>query len=378
MKVLIVSHEFPPIGGGGANACYYLSREFVKKGIDVTIVTANYQGLPVKEKVNGAKVYRVNSKRKHKDHCSFGEMADFILKAYPLLKKLARQEKYDLCQIFFGIPSGPLGYLLKKKYHIPYVIRFGGGDIPGFQERFKIVYKFIGPFLKVIWKNADALVANSEGLQKMAYDFYKKKSVNIIPNGVDSEFFCPGEKEKADRFDILFVSRLIERKGLQYVLPQLKDIQNGTEKTVHLTVVGDGPFKSNLEQMAVDLNIQDMVSFEGGKTKEELIPYYQKADVFILPSEKEGMPNVVLEAMASGLPIIMTPCEGSKELVQGNGKICNVDNFKNEIEKMLSNKELLIKYGRESRKMALEQFSWNIISDRYMKLYLKLERNDEL
>ena len=378
MKVLIVSHEFPPIGGGGANACYYLSREFVKKGIDVTIVTANYQGLPVKGKVNGAKVYRVNSKRKHKDHCSFGEMADFILKAYPLLKKLARQEKYDLCQIFFGIPSGPLGYLLKKKYHIPYVIRFGGGDIPGFQERFKIVYKFIGPFLKVIWKNADALVANSEGLQKMAYDFYKKKSVNIIPNGVDSEFFCPGEKEKADRFDILFVSRLIERKGLQYVLPQLKDIQNGTEKTVHLTVVGDGPFKSNLEQMAVDLNIQDMVSFEGGKTKEELIPYYQKADVFILPSEKEGMPNVVLEAMASGLPIIMTPCEGSKELVQGNGKICNVDNFKNEIEKMLSNKELLIKYGRESRKMALEQFSWNIISDRYMKLYLKLERNDEL
>ena len=378
MKVLIVSHEFPPIGGGGANACYYLSREFVKKGIDVTIVTANYQGLPVKEKVNGAKVYRVNSKKKHKDHRSFEEMADFILKAYNIIKKLARQEKYDLCQIFFGIPSGPLGYLLKKKYHIPYVIRFGGGDIPGFQERFKIVYKFIGPFLKVIWKNADALVANSEGLQKMAYDFYKKKSVNIIPNGVDSEFFCPGEKEKADRFDILFVSRLIERKGLQYVLPQLKDIQNGTEKTVHLTVVGDGPFKSNLEQMAVDLNIQDMVSFEGGKTKEELIPYYQKADVFILPSEKEGMPNVVLEAMASGLPIIMTPCEGSKELVQGNGKICNVDNFKNEIEKMLSNKELLIKYGRESRKMALEQFSWNIISDRYMKLYLKLERNDEL
>ena len=64
-----------------------------------------------------------------------------------------------------------------------------------------------------------------------------------------------------------------------------------------------------------------MVEFVGQKNKKEIVPFYQNADLFILPSAKEGMPNVVLEAMACGLPIIMTPCEGSKELVQDNGYI---------------------------------------------------------
>ncbi len=73
--------------------------------------------------------------------------------------------------VFFGIPSGPLGLYLKRKYEIPYVIRFGGGDIPGFQDRFSVIYKLIGPAIKAIWRNSDALVVNSSGLRKMALDY---------------------------------------------------------------------------------------------------------------------------------------------------------------------------------------------------------------
>ena len=102
------------------------------------------------------------------------------------------------------------------------MIRFGGGDVPGFQERFTKVYKVIAPAIKLIWKKADALIANSQGLKDMALDFYNKKPFDVIPNGVDTEVFYPSVKEESDEFKILFVSRLIERKGLQFIIPQLK------------------------------------------------------------------------------------------------------------------------------------------------------------
>lgn len=373
MKILAVSHEFPPIGGGGANACYFLTKGFAEKGHEVTLVTANYQGLPEEETQDDVHIIRVNALRQHKEHCSFKEMLSYLMKAYPVAKKLQKKERFDICLVFFGIPSGPIGYLLKKKYKLPYVIRFGGGDVPGFQERFTKVYKLIAPAIKLIWKNADALIANSQGLKDMALDFYDKKDFEIICNGVDTDIFHPIEKKETDEFRILFVSRLIERKGLQFIIPQLQEIQKKVSKKVRLIVVGDGPYRETLEQIVREKNVQEMVEFVGQKDKKEIVSFYQKADVFILPSEKEGMPNVVLEAMACGLPIIMTPCEGSKELVTNNGFIVNHEDFGKKIIECCEKPDMTKKLSVASRKNILDGFSWKRVVDNYEKL-LKLSK----
>lgn len=367
MKILAISHEFPPIGGGGANACYFLTKGFVEKGHEVTLVTANYQGMPESEIVNGVRVIRVNSKRAHKEHCSFKEMLSYLLKAYPVANKLQKRENFDVCLVFFGIPSGPIGYMLKKKYKLPYVIRFGGGDVPGFQERFTKVYKIIAPAIKLIWKNADALIANSQGLKDMALDFYNKKPFDVIPNGVDTEVFYPSVKEESDEFKILFVSRLIERKGLQFIIPQLKKIQDSTEKSVKLIVVGDGPYRETLERIAEENHVSDMVEFVGQKGKEEIVPFYQNADLFILPSSKEGMPNVVLEAMACGLPIIMTPCEGSAELICENGYKAERKEFADYIIKLIGDNEMRKEMSINSNKRVKNFFSWKHIVNEYLE-----------
>ncbi|RGF38233.1 glycosyltransferase family 4 protein [Roseburia sp. AF42-8] len=367
MKILAISHEFPPIGGGGANACYFLTKGFVEKGHEVTLVTANYQGMPESEIVNGVRVIRVNSKRAHKEHCSFKEMLSYLLKAYPVANKLQKRENFDVCLVFFGIPSGPIGYMLKKKYKLPYVIRFGGGDVPGFQERFTKVYKIIAPAIKLIWKNADALIANSQGLKDMALDFYNKKPFDVIPNGVDTEVFYPSVKEESDEFKILFVSRLIERKGLQFIIPQLKKIQDSTKKSVKLIVVGDGPYRETLERIAEENHVSDMVEFVGQKGKEEIVPFYQNADLFILPSSKEGMPNVVLEAMACGLPIIMTPCEGSAELICENGYKAERKEFADYIIKLIGDNEMRKEMSINSNKRVKNFFSWKHIVNEYLE-----------
>lgn len=375
MKILMISHEYPPIGGGGANACMYLSREYAKAHHNVTIVSVWFEGQSETEDKDGVHIIRVKSKRRYKEHCSFSEMADYVCKVWPVVKLLEKEWHFDICQVFFGIPSGPIGYALKKKYGIPYVIRFGGGDIPGFQERFTLLYKLIGPFLKRIWNYADALIANSEGLKKLALDFYDRNVVDVINNGVDTENFYPSMKIKDshgsndENINLLFVSRLIERKGLQFIIPKLKDIERNSDTKVRLIIVGDGPYREELQKIAQIHDCMDMICFVGQKDKTELLPYYQQADIFILPSKKEGMPNVVLEAMACGLPIVMTPCEGSTELVSNNGLISSIDTFAEKVITLCTNAELRREMGQNSLVNVENTFQWKRVGRKYLDVF---------
>lgn len=368
MKILAISHEFPPIGGGGANACFYLTKGFSDKGHQVTVITANYQNMPLTESVNGVHIIRVPSLRRHCEHCSFTEMLSYLYKALPVALKMQKRDKFDVCLVFFGIPSGPIGYVLKKKYDLPYVIRFGGGDVPGFQERFTKMYKLLGPAIKAIWRNADILIANSQGLKDMALDFYDKRDFMVISNGVDTHTFYPVSKENMSEFCILFVSRLIERKGLQYIIPELKRIQEIANRKVKLIVVGDGPYRKYLEELTKEHGVETIVEFEGQKQREEITSYYQHADVFILPSRKEGMANVVLEAMACGLPVIMSPCEGSKELIGDNGYVVPLNEFSDKIIYLINHVELCQNMGKESRRIIDYNFDWDKKVEEYIQI----------
>ncbi len=398
MKILIVSHEYPPVGGGGANACMNLAREYGDAGHDVTIVTVWFPGEEKITKSEKITIYRVNAKRKHMEHCGFSEMFDFLLKAKSLVDELEKDSCFDICQIFFGIPSGPIGYYLKKKYKVPYVIRFGGGDIPGFQDRFAFVYKAIAPFVKMIWKNADALVANSIGLRKLAIDFYDKKEIKIIPNGADLRAFKDDQSDSDNSYTatedlnkeiesvsksvvrLLFVSRLIERKGLQDILPQLAEINEkckDTGITVKLDVIGDGPFRERLQSIAESEEITDIVCFHGQKAKNELPLYYSQADIFIFPSRKEGMPNAVLEAMSYGLPIIMTPCQGSDELIDGNGYVCSAEYFSEKIIELCSDAITRKTFGNKSLELIKNRYSWKNTADKYMELFCEITKKTD-
>lgn len=367
-KILVISHEFPPIGGGGANACYHLTKGFVDRGHQVTIVTANYRHMPKRESIQGVQLIRVSSLRKHREHCSFAEMLSYLWKALLVTLRIQKKERYDVCLVFFGIPSGPIGYVLKKIYKLPYIIRFGGGDIPGAQKRFTKIYKLLGPAIKAIWRNADALVANSQGLKDRAQNFYAKKDFDIICNGVNTDIFYPSNKGKTEEFCILFVSRLIEGKGLQFIIPELQKIQKNVNKKVRLIIVGNGPYREELEKLVKACKAEKFVWFEGQRNREELLQYYQSADVFILPSKQEGMPNVVLEAMACGLPVVMTPCEGSKELIRNNGYVVPVEEFSDRLIFLANHSEVCLEMGRESKKIVDSYFVWEKKVEEYISI----------
>ncbi len=381
MKILIISHEYPPIGGGGANACMNLAREYGEAGHIVNIVTVWYEGTEELSFEGKVTIHRVKSKRACVDHSSFSEMLDFLIKAKPVVKKLEKEIHYDICQVFFGIPSGPLGLYLKKRYDLSYVIRFGGGDIPGAQKRFALIYTGLTPVIKSIWKNADALVANSKGLKDRAERFYDKKEIKIIPNGVNLLKAPEHEVIKNDdEIVLLFVSRLIEGKGVQDIIPLMKEIseaclRNG--KKVILRIVGDGPYRGELEKIAMKVGVDSLVEFVGQKSKDELSAYYIGSDIFVFPSRSEGMPNAVLEAMAYGLPVVMTPCEGSDELIHGNGFVCEVDGFKEKILELISSYSLRNTLGNKSRELAKKSFSWERAVEEYISLFEEIRSRNE-
>ena len=113
----------------------------------------------------------------------------------------------------------------------------------------------------------------------------------------------------------------------------------------------------------------DKICFVGQKDKTELLPFYQQADIFILPSKKEGMPNVVLEAMACGLPIVMTPCEGSKELISNNGMISSIDTFSDKVTMLCANAALRQDMGRNSLSNIEKTFQWKIVGKKYLDVF---------
>lgn len=379
MNILIVSHEYPPIGGGGANACLYLAKNYAALGHKVTILTAGFMKLPHEEEIDKVHIIRVKALRKKEDKSTFLEMLSFLCSAWIRIGQIVKQEKFDVCQIFFGIPSGPIGLYIKKRYGIPYVIRFGGGDIPGAQKRFSLIYKLLTPAIRAIWRNAEALVANSTVLKQKALQFESRYPIDIIPNGVDSDFFTrvksdekpetAQESKDGGKINVLFVSRLIQGKGLQYIIPEMKRINTACGREVLLTIVGDGPYRGELEKITSESDAGSYVAFEGKKNKQELYNYYSRADLFILPSESEGMPNVVLEAMAMGLPILMTPCGGSKELVADNGRIEPIKRFVAALIEMCNDEQARIYMGRQSELLARTKFSWQEKAKEYIAVF---------
>lgn len=373
MKILVLTHEYPPIGGGGANACFFLAKEFSKSGNTITIITAHFGDEAEEELFNeNIRIYRIKCLRKNRETSSFLEMFTYLASAGAKANNIVSREQYDVCITFFGIPSGPIALYLKKKYHLPYILRLGGGDIPGAQKRFKYMYKLLSPFVRSIWKNATHLIANSEGLRKRALQFEDDYDIKIIENGVDCSFFYPKPTEPQELIQILFVSRLIESKGLQFIIPLLNDVnayvQMKCGKSICLRVIGDGPYRKNLEELVRQTGCSHIVRFEGRKAKDQVRQYYQSSDLFLLPSLSEGMPNVVLEAMACGLPILMTPCEGSSELVTDNGIISKLENISENLMLLCTDHDMRREMSKNSLSRIQDHFRWEIAGAKYLAL----------
>lgn len=368
MKILMLNYEFPPLGGGAANANYYLLKEFSKdKDIKIDLITSSVSKYRVNEFSDNINIYFLDI-GKNKNNYHYQKNKDLIkysIKAYNFAKKLLKNNKYDLIHAFFGIPCG----YIAMKLGLLYIVSLRGSDVPFYNERFKVLDKlFFKRLSKKIWKKANSVAANSDGLRKLALRTFDENEISVIYNGVDTNEFYPSENKAVNRKKkIISIGRLIRRKGFEYLIKALKGIED-----IELDIVGDGVLLNNLKQIAANNKIQ--VNFLGNRLHNEIVDLYQRSDFFILPSLNEGMSNAVLEAMACGLPIIVTDVGGSKELVRDNGFVVekgSVSSLNKAIQNYIKEPDLIIKHGKRSREIA-ESMSWPKVSDEYLKEYSRI------
>ncbi len=316
MKVLFFNYEYPPLGGGAANATAYILGEFAKiPNLEVDLVTSSFdEEFHLDEIGEKIRVYRLPI-GKNSSNIHFQSQKDLLTyswKAYQFSKKLIKENKYDLTHSFFSIPCGFLSMLLKRRYDLPYIVSLRGSDVPGYSDRFGLAYLIFTPIIKYVWKKSDAVISNSVGLKDLALKAKPDQKVDIIYNGIDVENYKPDPiKQSADKFIITpGASRVTKRKGLDFLIKAVAQLLPKYPQ-IFLKVMGDGDEKENLMAMVKDMRLENSVQFIGRVPREETAPYYQEASVFVLPSFNEGMSNAMLEALASGLPIVATRTGGT-------------------------------------------------------------------
>jgi glycosyltransferase involved in cell wall biosynthesis len=237
------------------------------------------------------------------------------------------------------------------------------------------LHRLSWPIVRSVWYESAGLIANSQGLADLARRSWPAARVGVIPNGVDLERFCPPSRTRpAQPLRLLCVGRLVRQKGVRYALGALAESKSATV----LRIVGDGPERAQLEGMATSLGIHERVEFTGWVARSELSAHYQWADALVLPSFEEGMANVVLEALAAGLPVITTDIYANRGLVDPGitGFLvppADVRAIADAFDRLAEDPDLVRKLGTNSRAVALD-WSWEGVSERYLHALLTAAR----
>jgi glycosyltransferase involved in cell wall biosynthesis len=374
MRLLLVNYEYPPVGGGAATATQAIAQKLVALGHQVTVFTGSFREVAPQYEEMGVTVRRIPCFRRRADRCSIFEMFTFTLVSLFMVFSL-RRYSFDGVIAFFAMPSGAMAVGAHLLYDLPYVISLRGGDVPGLTPEVSWMHRFLTPLRRYILAHATAVVANSDGLRELS-EAADSVATQVIPNGVDADFFRPtaadfAQDDKTPVLRILFVGRFQKQKNLPYLFEQCAHLP--LDRFV-LHLVGDGPLRAELHLLAEQRGIASAIVWHGWLPRPALRAIYQAADCLVNPSFYEGMPNVVLEAMACGLPVLASNIPGNDALVrpgetgylfdpaQGNG-------LQHALEELLADRSLISRFGANGRARAVAQWSWERVARSYVSLF---------
>jgi glycosyltransferase involved in cell wall biosynthesis len=230
----------------------------------------------------------------------------------PTVERIHRHFPFDLIDAHYFYPDGVAAVMLGKRARKPVVVTARGSDI-------NLIAKYRLPRAMIRWaaRNAAAVITVSRALKDALVQLgVPPEHICVLRNGVDLNLFKPLEREAVRehlgmaRKTIISVGNLLDFKGHGIVISALSLLPD-----CELVVIGEGPDRRDFEKLARDAGVGERVRFLGSIPQAALGEYYGAADALVLASSREGWPNVLLEAMACGTPVVATKVGGVPEII---------------------------------------------------------------
>jgi glycosyltransferase involved in cell wall biosynthesis len=373
----MLSQTFHPVIGGSEKQALEISRALVKRGVKVTVLTRALPGLPAEESLDGVLIKRLPC-------AGSGALnsVSFMLKSFFWL--LANRASYDAVHVHLASSPAVAAVVAGRLTGRRTVVKLGGGK--GVDEISRSQGSLLGRLKLFFFRVAgpELLVMNSE-----VYDWlkglpeYAGLKLRRFRNGVDTGRYTPPlyhEKISAkaavglDNSPIfLFVGRLSpEKRVKEFVEAWAEIMAEENSPKIRLVIVGGGPEEAAVKNAVAELGVAASVTLAG--PKDDLLPYYRAADVFILPSISEGLSNSMLEAMACGVAIMASRVGGAREALTPDvsGYLfdpLNRHELKAGIRGFIADRGLALRMGEAARKTAVEKYSMARVADDLLAMY---------
>jgi glycosyltransferase involved in cell wall biosynthesis len=308
----------------------------------------------------------------------------YLLSAFITLDRITRQQKSDLIHVHWLLPNGLVAAWVSALRRVPFVISLHGSDV--YLAKSNALFKSIARY---ILRRASGVTACSPELLEFAIDMRAPEKAILLPYGVDVRKFKPHMRTKnlrqqlaANNEDMIIISigRLVYKKGFDILIDACSElILSG--QGIHIAIGGSGPIRDQLQKKIDELNITKNVHLLGSIPWDNVPQYLASGDIFVLPSVRDqygnidGLPNVLLEAMSSGTPVIASDIPGVKTVIedQQDGILvpsADVGRLSQAINLVISNDSLRLALGKAARAKIEKSYTWDEIIKRLEKLFM--------
>ena len=369
-------------------------RRLRDKGVEVEIFAPSFRGLKDHE-IFGIPVHRFRYFPKRWEMLTHDEGAPNKIMSNPFYKYLAvpyilfgmldaifffGRNRFDILHVHWPFPHALFGWIGRWICGAKVILNFHGAEVLLVHR-----YPIIRSFLRVFLRRADHVVTNSSFTKEKVTEVYRRP-VTVIPFGITVERDGHAKRSSTSVKTILFVGRLIERKGVEYLIQAMPYVLRKVK--ARLVIVGEGHRRPFLEELVAREGLKDVVQMVGKVSEESLKRWYEICDVFVLPAvvdskgDTEGLGVVLLEALSYGKPVVASNVGGIPDIViDGQTGLLVPEKDPKALEEaivyVLTHEHFSQRLGEKGRKYVEEQFGWEKITDKLIDLYRNAIRDED-